>query len=251
MTNKKYAGVDVLLEVQNEQGEYVVVGGQTGASLAREFEEIDTTDKTTGGWKSSIPGVGSWAVEGEGFVVLGDSAGSFDLIEDAFMERREVKVNLRMGKDSDEYGQSYSGFGYIYDLPLEFAKDDAVTFSLTINGNDKLNRIKGAVNTTPAVEEPVEEPVDGNTDYDAPTIVLVDETYVEAELGTRLRFEIRDADSGVATVYGIGGASYGYDGDLIIHEEMVYSNGLYTIQAEDNAGNMSDVFEFEVMTIPA
>lgn len=147
---RKIAGVDVLLEVQNERGEYVVVGGQTGASLSREREEIDTTDKTTGGWSSAIPGLASWSVEGEGFVQLNDN--TFDLVEDAFMEGKEVRVKLRVGENHNESGRTYSGYGYILDLPLDFAQDAAVTFSLTIRGNGKLEILKGATGEAPPVE---------------------------------------------------------------------------------------------------
>lgn len=142
MAGKKVAGVDVLLKFEDDLGKLVVLGGQTGATLNREAETIDTTDKTSGGWKSSLAGILSWSIDADGFVVLGDKA--FGLIEDAFLGRKEVSAEIRMGGDSDAEGITYTGKGYLVDLPLEFAQDDAVTYSLSLEGSTPLERTKGA-----------------------------------------------------------------------------------------------------------
>lgn len=138
----KIAGVDVLLKVRTE-GDLTVVGGQTGATLNREAESIDTTDKTSDGFSSAIAGTISWSVDADGFVVLGDEG--FDLIEETFMARKPFEVEIRVGADDNANGRTYSGEVYITDLPLDFAQDDAVTYSLTLEGNGKLNIEKGTV----------------------------------------------------------------------------------------------------------
>lgn len=143
MAGKKVAGVDVLLKFKDETGKLVVLGGQTGATLNREAETIDTTDKTSGGWKSSLAGTLAWSIDADGFVVLGDKA--FTLIEDAFLGRQEVEAEIRMGGDSDVEGITYTGNGYLVDLPLDFAQDDAVTYSLSLEGSSPLVRTKGAI----------------------------------------------------------------------------------------------------------
>lgn len=139
--SKKVAGVDVLLKVANEAGEMVVVGGQTGATLNREAETIDTTDKTSGGFASSIAGTISWSIDADGFIVLGDEA--FDLIEETFLGRKTVSCEIRVGADEDANGVTYRGDGYIVDLPLDFAQDDAVTYSISVQGASALEREKG------------------------------------------------------------------------------------------------------------
>ena len=58
--SKKVAGVDVLLKIKKEEGTFVAVGGQKGASLSRSAETIDVSDKTSGGWAESIMGLKSW-----------------------------------------------------------------------------------------------------------------------------------------------------------------------------------------------
>lgn len=139
----KVAGVDVLLKVKDAQGVKQVVGGQTNCTLNREAETISTTDKTTGGFATSIAGLISWSVDCDGFVILGDNA--FELIEDAFLGRKSIEVEIRVGANDNANGITYSGEGYIVDLPLEFSMDDAVTYALSVEGASALVREKGVI----------------------------------------------------------------------------------------------------------
>lgn len=139
----KVAGVDVLLKVAGEDGTMTVLGGQTGATLNREAETIDTTDKTSKGFSSSMAGVISWSIDADGFVVLGDQG--FDLIEETFLARKPFTAEIRVGADDNADGRTYSGEVYITELPLEFAQDDAVTYSLSLQGNGELVRTIGTV----------------------------------------------------------------------------------------------------------
>lgn len=143
MPKQKVAGVDVLLKVGDSDGTLQIVGGQTGATLNREAETIDTTDKTSEGFSSAMPGIISWSIDADGFVVIGDE--SFDLIEDAFLNRNKFVAEVRVGEDDNEEGRTYSGEAYIVDLPLEFAQDDAVTYTVTLEGVGVLEKVKGAV----------------------------------------------------------------------------------------------------------
>lgn len=137
----KIAGVDVLLKVADEDGTMIVLGGQTGATLNREAETIDTTDKTSKGFSSSMAGVIGWSIDADGFVVLGDEG--FDLIEETFLARKPFTAETRVGADDNADGRTYSGEVYITELPLEFAQDDAVTYSLSLQGNGELVRTIG------------------------------------------------------------------------------------------------------------
>lgn len=139
---KKVAGVDVLLKVADADGTVKVLGGQTGATLNREAATIDVTDKTSEGWASSIAGTLSWSIDADGFVVLGDEA--LEQLEESFMSRKEITVEIRIGGDEEATGITYSGKGYLVDFPLEMAQDDAVTYSISVDGSSKLERTKGA-----------------------------------------------------------------------------------------------------------
>lgn len=140
----KVAGVDVLLKVKDaETGDLKVAGGQTGATLTRSASTIDVSDKTTGGWSSSLAGLKSFTVEAEGFVSLGDEGQ--ELIETAFDNRKNVFIEIRVGEDSDKDGVTYTGECIITELSNEFSQDDAVTFSVSLEGASPLVRTVGAV----------------------------------------------------------------------------------------------------------
>lgn len=140
---KKVAGVDVLLKVVDEGGIKHIVGGQTNSTLNRSADTIDVTDKTSGGFKASMAGLLSWSVDCDGFVVLGDQA--FALLEQTFLDRKPIEVEIRLGGDSDADGVTYTGSGYIVDLPLEMSQDDAVTYSFSVEGATPLVMEKGTV----------------------------------------------------------------------------------------------------------
>ena len=66
------------------QSTWILVGGQRGSSFSMKRDEIDTSDKTTGGWGSKRAGMGSWSVELDGMAVLGDEGAQY--LEDKFLE---------------------------------------------------------------------------------------------------------------------------------------------------------------------
>ena len=132
---KKVAGVDVLLKVKKQEGSYVVLGGQKGASLSRSAETIDVSDKTSGGWSEAIMGLKSWSVECDGFVTLGDEG--LKLMHEAFDERKSLDIEIKVG---DTTGYTYTGSVVITDFPEEFSYDSAVTYSLSLQGASPLVR---------------------------------------------------------------------------------------------------------------
>lgn len=133
---KKVAGVDVLLKVDVD-GQKKPIGGQKGASLSRSAETIDVSDKTSEGWSESIMGLKSWSLECDGFVTLGDEG--FEKLHDAFDNRDALDVEIKVGGTD---GYTYTGKVVITDFPEEFPMDDAVTYSLSLQGASKLIRTK-------------------------------------------------------------------------------------------------------------
>ena len=133
---KKIAGVDVLLMVE-VGGEKVAIGGQKGASLTRSAETIDVTDKTSGGWAESIMGLKSWSIECEGLVTLGDDG--LEHLHTCFDNGTLIDAAIEVGGNE---GYSYKGKVLITDFPEEYAQDDAVTYSVTLQGASALVREK-------------------------------------------------------------------------------------------------------------
>lgn len=140
----KVAGVDVLLKVNDEEtGELISVGGQTGASLNRSAETIDITNKLSGGWSSAMAGLKSWTIDGEGFISLGDDGQ--DKLELAYENREKIYAEIRVGASEDATGVTYTGEAVITDLSMEFSQDDAVTFSVALAGASPLSRVVGII----------------------------------------------------------------------------------------------------------
>lgn len=129
---KKIAGVDVILKV-DVSGSKVAIGGQKGASLSRSAETIDISDKVSGGWAESMMGLKSWSIECEGFVCLGDQG--FDKLHEAFDDRLPLEVEIKVG---GEDGYTYTGSVVITDFPEEYPMDDAVTYSVSLQGASPL-----------------------------------------------------------------------------------------------------------------
>lgn len=126
----KIAGVDVLLSVV--QGESTkVLGGQSGATLNRETNVIETTSKDANGWAESVAGVKSWSIEAEGFIVEDDDA--YAILVDAWLSGTPIDVKLAY-----KNGKYYTGKALVAECPEEFPGDDAATYSVSLTGTGPL-----------------------------------------------------------------------------------------------------------------
>lgn len=125
----KLAGVDVLVYIGTD-----VVGGQSGATLNRSAETIDTTSKDAGGWAESIVGIKNWSIECEGFIVESDIA--LEALETAWNNRTTVSVEIRFPGGTGK--KKYTGTAYVTEFPVEFPQDDAVTYKITLQGTGAL-----------------------------------------------------------------------------------------------------------------
>ncbi|WP_324658927.1 phage tail tube protein [Bacillus cereus] len=126
-TGQKIAGVDILVKVGSPA---VVVGGQSGCTINRSMNVIETTDKTSNGWVTKIGGIKEWSTELEAFMVIGDAG--YTAISKAFKDRAEIDVEVAIG------GNTLKGKALISDFPIEAPQDDAVTFSITLEGTGEL-----------------------------------------------------------------------------------------------------------------
>lgn len=133
---KKIAGVDVLLKIKKDSG-FIAIGGQKGCSLSRSAETIDVSDKTSAGWTESIVGLKSWSLDCDGYVSLGDEG--LNLTIDAFENGTPIDVEIKVGGAE---GYTYTGKVVITDFPEEYPSDDAVTYSLSLQGASALVRTK-------------------------------------------------------------------------------------------------------------
>lgn len=134
-------GIDILVKVADE-----VVALQRGATLNRSAETIDTTTKTSGGWKEFVASLKEWSIDCDGLYTLPTASGtnSFRALEDAFVSGEPVTVEFALASETgatvgDTTG--FSGQAIIVDFPLEAPQDDSVTFSVSFQGTGALTEI--------------------------------------------------------------------------------------------------------------
>ncbi len=137
-------GIDILIKVDGE-----VIALQKGATLNRSAETIDTTTKTSGGWKEFVASLKEWSIDCDGLYTLPRASGtsSFRMLEDAFNNGSEVDVEFALADESDLVeGDTigFSGKAIIVDFPLEAPMDDSITFSISLQGTGALTEIKKA-----------------------------------------------------------------------------------------------------------
>lgn len=132
---KAVAGKDILLAVFNSTGTALLaISGQQGLTINRSADSIEVTSKDTeGGWKAKIAGMKEWSIDNDGLYVMDDE--SHRELSKAFEAGDPVCLKVINGKTKTGM---FGGLAYITDYPIEAPYDDAMTYSLTFDGNGKL-----------------------------------------------------------------------------------------------------------------
>lgn len=128
---KAVAGKDILLAVYSLDGsDLLAISGQQGLTINRSADSIEITSKDTeGGWKSKIAGMKEWSIDNDGLYVPNDQ--SHAVLSQAFDNSDPVCVKVVNGKT--KVGM-FGGLAVITDYPIEAPYDDAMTYSLTLEG---------------------------------------------------------------------------------------------------------------------
>ncbi len=132
---KAVAGKNLLLTIWDRTGEnLLVIGGQQGLTINRSADSIEINSKDTdGGWKSKLAGMKEWSIDTDGLYINGDAA--HKRLSEAFEEGDYVCVKVINKK---EQRGMFGGLAAITDYPIEAPYDDAVTYSLTLEGAGRL-----------------------------------------------------------------------------------------------------------------
>lgn len=117
--------VDVVVSIDNYP-----LGGQQGASLMRQAQVINITNKINSEWAENLTGVKSWSVVCSGLYVVNDK--SFSLLEDAFMNNKKVEVSIKIGS------QQLKGQALITDFPLSAVFNKEFKYNLKLLGTGAL-----------------------------------------------------------------------------------------------------------------
>ena len=135
-TSTATAGKDYLIYLNTGATEaaptWTLLGGQRSGDLNREADEIDASNKTSGGWKSTLPGLRSWSIDLETVYLAGDTGAKF--LEAAFLAGKQVHVKFEYPDKS-----FVTGWGSITECSLSTPHDDVATLKGTISGDGPLS----------------------------------------------------------------------------------------------------------------
>lgn len=113
---------------------WTLIGGQRAGTLTRKGTSIDCSDKTTGGWTSSLIGLLSWSISLDGLVKLQDAG--LQALEQAFNDA--AQVNLQFVYPDGTYR---TGWGSISELTIDNQYNQAATLKGTIDGAGPLSNL--------------------------------------------------------------------------------------------------------------
>ncbi len=138
-------GVDFVIKIGTD-----VVACQRGGTLDRSADTIDVTCKaatspTNGEWKSFISSLREWSISADGIYVVDDTA--LVSLETAFIDGTSVTVEF---SDKTKTGTTagtgdlmgWSGTAIITSFPIESPYDDALTYSIELQGTGELTQVK-------------------------------------------------------------------------------------------------------------
>ncbi len=133
------AGKDYLIYVNTGASEseptWTLIGGQRSGDLSRKADEIDASEKTSGGWKATIPGLRSWSLDLESVYLAGDTGAKF--LEAAFLAGKQVHIKF-------EYpDKSYvTGWAALTECSISTPHDDVATLKGTLSGAGALSDVQ-------------------------------------------------------------------------------------------------------------
>lgn len=131
-------GLSIKLGIKNGTN-FTALAGQRGATLNRSGDTIDVSNKVTGDWKEFIAGAKEWSVDCDGIVMKDDT--SFTDLEAKF-NAGDV-IDVQFSNDGKDWG--YEGKAIIVDFPIDTPYDDAVTYTVSLQGTGALTPVKAAM----------------------------------------------------------------------------------------------------------
>lgn len=147
---KATAGKDILLAVWNADGtKLLAIGGQQSLTINRSADSIEINSKDSeGGWKDKLAGLKEWSIDTDGLWVASDE--SHKILSTAFENSDAVVIKVINRKTKKGM---FGGLACITDYPIEAPYDDAMTYSLTLEGKGKLVDLASITMTDDAMPE--------------------------------------------------------------------------------------------------
>ena len=133
--NNGTLGIDFIIKYNkgtDASPDYVVLGGQRGASLSQSVETHEITVKGGDGWRDYIAGTREWSIDCDGIYFVDNE--SFELFNEAYLKRKKLQINVNIPNTAKQY----EGKVLIENLDLDMNYDDLVTYSTTLLGSGAL-----------------------------------------------------------------------------------------------------------------
>lgn len=141
-------GTDLIIKmggVANPQSGEVEVAFATSCSLEISMDEIDQTNKDSGGWKSIIGGTRSWSISSEALYQNESEASKNDFISfwnflgnDTGAARTKCYVELSVRNAVAGTNVYYHGEAFVTSLSVNGGTEDQATYSVTLTGTGPL-----------------------------------------------------------------------------------------------------------------
>lgn len=132
--NKAIAGKDILLSIWDTTGSVLLaIAGQQGLTINRDKDTIEVTSKDANGWKEFVVGLKEWSIDNDG-VYVRDHA-SHKQLKKLFESDDPFLIKVTNQKtETDMFG----GLALLTSYPIEAPYDDAVTYTISLQGTGEL-----------------------------------------------------------------------------------------------------------------
>jgi TP901-1 family phage major tail protein len=123
-------GVDIVVQVEGATpGTFITIASQKGAKFTEEVDTIETTSKSSNGWKEYDYALGGWKISCDGAYVLNDVA--YDKLKTAMRNKTKVKAKW---SETGTSGDVEQGDALVTSRELDAPYDDSVTYSFELLG---------------------------------------------------------------------------------------------------------------------
>ena len=138
-------GTDLVLYVGNTNA--VAVAFATSCTLEVSMDEIDITNKSSGGWKQIQGGLRSWSVSAEALYQNEAESSKKAFVDFWGLVDTRASVDIEfavVGASSADGNKYYSGKAFVTSLSVNGGTEDQSTFSVTLTGTGELDEENAA-----------------------------------------------------------------------------------------------------------
>ena len=137
---------DSVFVFTGEAGAELPTAYGTSCNLSVSKETIDTSNKMTGGWASSLSGRKGWTASSDCLLTKAAGLNSFDSLYEAMLS--ETPVSITVGKATSSYGLEsgwYSGKAHITALEMTAEQNGVASCTVTFTGTGALTKVVAPV----------------------------------------------------------------------------------------------------------